>query len=1107
MKLDEVPFLTRDVLQAQVQSEKFKPTDWSAGEVVVRAKDDILLLRQGEKNVTLSITAGSGALLYQAQKRDVIWWMAQPKSNKVGFRYLLPQDVLDEWVGQITVDTRTADTLKQGQHIKNATVPEAIAWLMEEFLLEGAPDATGTVRALSAITNRTVSNQLQWLGRKHTLDIRRDDSGVLWIERVAKRKHDPDQAFALIEGQVGFIDAAQGLMINDADSFQRAQSASSSFGSYLELWQLYGSKEWQRALKQAADIGAFHYTSLASLSEEGGGWRLQGDAKSARNWWVQWCDLAGSDDQVEVRDTAPDWQADHYQDPTAEQPRNTVRGKLSWHKEMMVLETESRELPPKGYVYLSMAGHRTAHKRRIKARQLIESGCGVPSLKTLLQDLPTPTQRLSTLPALTRYARESFHKGKPTDRQVDALHLAVNTPDVALIIGPPGTGKTQVIAALERRLSEDNQGQVIAQQVLISSYQHDAVENALERTDVYGLPAIKVGGSRRSEGADPLQKWCIDKHKLVDGQRDRAIQANPDYAVLAELEVLLATLLVLGATPEIRTAKLDRLEFLLRQLAQTARVRLPSQWWDTWQDIRQESTPSNTPLGGLNEHQRLRCRRQVRALRTCPESFLDDGPQQATYVLAALSVHSGLLTPAHQSLLQQARETSNDPPDSLLQGLAELQKQLLDSLRRNEHSTEQRSRLPESMRLQLKKLDDLLAEKLSTTRLSQAAVLTRYANALQEQPERVRSAVARYSSVVGATCQQAASRQMAFLKQGSEDVLSGLRFDSVVIDEAARANPLDLFVPMALAARRIILVGDPRQLPHLLDSDIEEEIQAERGEQAVSTVYQQSLFERLWRQFEARRADDGFSRVVMLDTQFRMHPKLGAFVSKWFYERPGLGVLKPGREASDFLATVPGFGAAVCAWIDVPHEKGAEERHGTSRRRFAEAQRTAQAVEHLLRDLPESMSLGVITFYAAQRDAIFEALTRIGVAERTEQGLRVVPKYASTPTGEERLRIGTVDAFQGKEFDVVLLSTVRSNRQPVALPDDPTEADAAFERQASGRYGHLRSANRLNVAMSRQRRLLVAVGDEQMFRGVVAEHCVPEMHAFLELCDEETKRG
>lgn len=45
-------------------------------------------------------------------------------------------------------------------------------------------------------------------------------------------------------------------------------------------------------------------------------------------------------------------------------------------------------------------------------------------------------------------------------------------------------------------------------------------------------------------------------------------------------------------------------------------------------------------------------------------------------------------------------------------------------------------------------------------------------------------------------------------------------FDSVIVDEAAKANPLELLMVMALAKERIILVGDDRQLPHYLDDEI-----------------------------------------------------------------------------------------------------------------------------------------------------------------------------------------------------------------------------------------------------------------------------------------------
>ncbi|MDF5954159.1 AAA domain-containing protein [Pseudomonas aeruginosa] len=93
-----------------------------------------------------------------------------------------------------------------------------------------------------------------------------------------------------------------------------------------------------------------------------------------------------------------------------------------------------------------------------------------------------------------------------------ALDAALNTPDLAIIIGPPGTGKTQVIAALQRRLAEEAEERNIAAQVLISSFQHDAVDNALDRSDVFGLPGARVGGKRSaSDEASLIDPW-LERH-------------------------------------------------------------------------------------------------------------------------------------------------------------------------------------------------------------------------------------------------------------------------------------------------------------------------------------------------------------------------------------------------------------------------------------------------------------------------------------------------------------------------------------------------------------------------------------------------------------------
>ena len=85
---------------------------------------------------------------------------------------------------------------------------------------------------------------------------------------------------------------------------------------------------------------------------------------------------------------------------------------------------------------------------------------------------------------------------------------------------------------------------------------------------------------------------------------------------------------------------------------------------------------------------------------------------------------------------------------------------------------------------------------------------------------------------------------------------------------------------------------------------------------------------------------------------------------------------------------------------------------------------------------------------------------------------------------EERLQVGSVDSFQGKEFDVVFLSTVRSHRK--ASKKTP--------------YGFLSIPNRLCVSMSRQRKLLVVAGDMDMFDSSSAEEQIPPLYNFLKLC-------
>jgi superfamily I DNA and/or RNA helicase len=292
-------------------------------------------------------------------------------------------------------------------------------------------------------------------------------------------------------------------------------------------------------------------------------------------------------------------------------------------------------------------------------------------------------------------------------------------------------------------------------------------------------------------------------------------------------------------------------------------------------------------------------------------------------------------------------------------------------------------------------------------------------------------------------------------------------YDTVVVDEAARAMPLDLFIPMARAKRRIVLVGDHRQLPHILDQELERELEeslstGKSEAERTSEMLNESLFERLFKDLKKREERDGFRRTVTLDEQYRMHPVLGQFVSDQFYKPYGEAFRSP-RPASDFAHSLPGY-SGPAAWLSVPRKLG-EERRGQSKSRPVEAQALVAEVKRLM-DSGEGRELtfGVISFYKEQVSTIEDVLVDVGIVVRTEESTEIIEPYRELllPNGRvaERLRFGTVDAFQGMEFDVVFLSMVRSNTR--------------------GSFGHVTSPNRLCVAMSRQRRLLIVAGDDGM---------------------------
>lgn len=415
---------------------------------------------------------------------------------------------------------------------------------------------------------------------------------------------------------------------------------------------------------------------------------------------------------------------------------------------------------------------------------------------------------------------------------------------------------------------------------------------------------------------------------------------------------------------------------------------------------------------------------------------------------------------ALQAMTSELTDGWNDELQAMQSELAEVDQNLADNkqtiLQAREEINEFNSHLPFDLRPEAIELvcreDDIesyyknLWQTLKDDETELAALQEGWCERLcansEKDYEEFKQLYINNANVIGITCSQSGSREFASLYPV---------FDVAIIDEVSKATPPELILSV-LKAKKIVLVGDHKQLPPMLGSDTYEEVARKLGISAESAEHMKvSLFEELFESAPSKLK-------TMLSTQYRMHNQIMDSINQFYIKENGYG-LRCGLPAPDRERAHHCHGKAIgendhSLWVDVPlFEENRESRSPVNYSYSNKAE--CDCIKDILLTINDNLAANG-----------FEGKKRIGIISFYSNQVRMFENEFFSRDFTNRidklsLRIGSVDRFQGIECPVVICSFVRNNDR--------------------GEIGFAKDPRRVNVALSRAQELSIIVGCTELF--------------------------
>lgn len=914
-----------------------------------------------------------------------------------------------------------------------------------------------------------------------------DDVQYLSAEEIGIQKRKVERYFLGKEG-LKFIDLEEQKKIENEKIAKLLQERE----GYLKLWEKYSEIESEFLFQKARDIGIFEIEDTNNFEQSNpkirvvsGNWRKLSIGDRL---------LFSDEEPPYIKDLELTWK-DYKKIEKKNYPTYEIK---NIENGIITLDIKGKIDTDKIVTY-SIIGDQKQIERKEKARELINNMKSAnPNIGIIIEGMTESLKledrkKFNKIEPLSFFVKNKIFKNEPTFAQKKAIEIALNTPDIAIIQGPPGTGKTTVITAIIERLNEiQDKSQKINGKVLITSFQHDAVRNIIERLTVNSLPTIKFG--LQNDDDETMDK-------LIDNWSEEIIQKLRKKNPIIKLEDETQKLDNLYNTYFSNPTSFNEIE-LLKFIK---KINLEKKY-NNKIDILINNLQMKDYEGG-NKLLPL-----VRALRTTKNSFEDDGEEK---ILDLIDKYEEILEKIGNESIYQLNKSkldflknfiginkSNLELEKEIKKLKEFKQKLLDEIIPKPYYKEPKHNI------EVIELYNLIRSNIRKPENSKEEILFDFLNELENNRENIKTLIKNYSFVYASTTQQSLGKEIREAKKiEKQERLENPEYDTVIVDEAARVNPGDLLIPISQAKNKLILVGDHKQLPHIYDEEVFEELEKNNNIENSKYYIEKSMFENLWGKAKELEKKDGIKRTITLDKQYRMHPLLGNFISNSFYKKDGEEFQSP-RSSKEFpqpLYNVP------LVWIEfnqTENEKTREKKVGTTRIRECEANYIVEEIFRMILNEGKNLSYGVITFYRGQVENIKRKLNKrkknMNLSKEIEEKI-------------DNVRVGSVDAFQGMEFDVIFLSVVRSYNKEKNLRNkieileglEENTEEYIIQKNKIGReiYGFITSEQRLCVALSRQKKLLIVVGNSDIFVSEnwnnISEIFIPAMKNLYKLAEKE----